>query len=726
MADFIAVIRRAVTGLPSNTPEMRAKVYEKARAAVRRQLENMTPRPPEEMLQRQLDKLEAAIREVDAEYTEALPALDDDLAFEQPAYEQRAEEPVEAEAPVTAVVDPEEPPVEEEAYASEAVRGPESWSESEAVAEEEPRSAEEAAPDYEPEPVGEARDEPVAEETVHADNAPAESESSDAFVGWIPEADRREPVADTSLWPEVEADDRNIREQEPVAAVQTAAPVELEVASASAPEPAFAAEPMESSPFDEWERSFPASATAARVEEVEAPEDDLVAHFHHEPAPVEVEPVAASRPVEMPAATIDLLDWQTPAGTSDAANDTGAAQSLPEDDFAAWLSPGGAGASSTRINTALDELEFEPAVTDISSADRGRSDSDDPLAALEHQAYPPVVVKRGNYTPLLLGLAGLVILAGGGYAAWVNRDAMSELVTGFVSSAPETTETGTEAASTTADGTGTEQAATSSAETPAQPPADGEVAGRKFTQRLLPDGTEVDAGDGTAGAGEGRSVSEQNVAPSTQTAAASAEAAPAAGTTETTTAATPVASGERAIVYEERVGQPTPTAIAGKVEWSVSREIGASGQPEPEVQGKLTVPENGMTALITFKRNTDNSLPASHLVEIVFSLPAGFDGGAIQDVQRVAMKRNEQDRGDPLVAVAAKITDDTFLIALNDFQDVVARNLDLLGTRNWIDIPVTYRNGRRALLTLDKGTTGAAAFESVLKEWAALGTVNGG
>ena len=73
MADFVAVIRRAVDGLTDNNPEMRVKVYDKARGAVRRQLEAMNPRPPEEMLQRQLDKLESAIVEVEAEHSEALP-----------------------------------------------------------------------------------------------------------------------------------------------------------------------------------------------------------------------------------------------------------------------------------------------------------------------------------------------------------------------------------------------------------------------------------------------------------------------------------------------------------------------------------------------------------------------------------------------------------------------------------------------------------------------------
>lgn len=715
MADFIAVIRRAVTGLPNNTPEMRAKVYEKARAAVRRQLETMTPRPPEEMLQRQLDKLEAAIAEVDSEYTEALPALDD-IADEPIVVEPGHAEPV---------ADAEE----DDAYVPYAARETEDAGESEAFVEEEHQPAETITADYAAEP---AREEPIIEEAVHADHAPAEAEDTDAYAGWVPEADRRlEPTADVSHWPEVEAEER----EEPT---PTAAPVELEVVS----DTARASDHLASSPFDEWERSFPASAPASRAEET----DDLISHFHQETTPSEPvvvpadpepvamdpEPVAASsRHVEMPPA-LDLLDWQASTKSGDTAA-TQPLQPLQDDDFAAWLSPGGsAGAPSTRMNAALDELEFEPAVTDIPSADRGQSGADDLAAGLEKQPYQTFPAqKRRNFAPLLLGLAGLVIVAGGGYAAWTNKDAVSDFVGGLVSSA--TPEAETDPVATTGDETGADQATAPAVDTPVQPPADGEVAGRKFTQRLLADGTEVDQGDGSVGSGgEGRSVSEQNIPPTTETADASTEAATTAPGASTATtappadAAAPVAAGEKAIIYEERVGQPTPTAIPGKIEWSVSRELGASGKPEPEVQGKLTVPENGLTALITFKRNTDNSLPASHLVEIVFSAPTGFEGGAITDVQRVAMKRNEQDRGDPLVAVSAKITDDTFLIALNDFQDVVARNLDLLGSRNWIDIPVTYRNGRRALLTLDKGTTGAAAFESVLKEWAALGTTNGG
>ena len=68
-------------------------------------------------------------------------------------------------------------------------------------------------------------------------------------------------------------------------------------------------------------------------------------------------------------------------------------------------------------------------------------------------------------------------------------------------------------------------------------------------------------------------------------------------------------------LYEERIGQSSPTAIQGSIVWSVQHEAGADGKQEASVQGTLTVPERNLTAQINFKRNSDPSLPASHIVE---------------------------------------------------------------------------------------------------------------
>ncbi len=83
MADFIAVIRRAVDGLSDNTPEMRIRVYDRARSAVQRQLDNMKPRPADDVIARQLEKLDEAIASIESEFTGA-PLKD--LAAPAPAY----------------------------------------------------------------------------------------------------------------------------------------------------------------------------------------------------------------------------------------------------------------------------------------------------------------------------------------------------------------------------------------------------------------------------------------------------------------------------------------------------------------------------------------------------------------------------------------------------------------------------------------------------------------
>jgi hypothetical protein len=364
--------------------------------------------------------------------------------------------------------------------------------------------------------------------------------------------------------------------------------------------------------------------------------------------------------------------------------------------------------------------------------------------------------RRVSMVGLLLALVGAAIVAGAGYAAWINRQALNEMVTGLVRSAPKTATVVDKGATPPAAPTqpaakapaapnagSAANIAPPAAQPKAQPGTDVASANNdntvstKFTQRLLENGSEVDDGPspipGQPPVAEGKSVAQQNVAAATPTPSAQTETvapqtvtpnSPSSVPPPAAQAAATVGSPEKLFLYEERLGQTSPTAIEGTVSWTAQEETGDDGRPQPTIQGNITVPERGLTAIITFKRNTDSSLPASHLVELVFSLPPNFEGGAIDSVQRIAMKATEQDRGDALVAVPAKITDDFHMVALNDFPDARKTNLELLRSRNWIDIPITYRNGRRALLTLNKGATGTDVFNKVIAQWAATGDVS--
>ncbi|MCM2473277.1 hypothetical protein HGO38_07265 [Rhizobium sp. CG5] len=791
MADFVAVIRRAVDGLSNNTPEMRAKVYEKARGAVMRQLQNMSPRPPEEMLRRQLDKLEAAIVEVEAEHAEALMAIEEEAAtataaaYVAPAFvepEPVPPEPVEPEAPA----EPEPAPVEAPVVAA----APEPWSPepetsaSPSVDTDEPASVGENAahpvehaaqnpdvfapmvddrsgavaaerPRYDYPEV--TADEPAADRAspaVDADDhfaADAGSAAPGAYAPWPepePEPVRTPPAADVEAWDETPQPDRLAQWPDDAETVVHGDVQDRPVTPVTAP-PAFGDwPPYEEDAPDPFVLPEDATAPVAPI----APDAPKAKTFDEAGALGEFDDFVRSgqskRPApEMPPA-LDLLEWdEADHQTSFAGKAAAPDADLSDGADAGWFKDfdqGAANASAVPAAARGNGAKAQTASTE---------DIDALLANAEQKAYRRDDKPRRNYAPVVLGVAGVLLLAGAGYGLWINRDAVGSLVEGLMSSAPQT-ETASE--ETTADtetpgtivpsGNGTIPADPAANGTP---PADGSVTGHKFTQRLLPDGGEVDEGVGAAPgsavpAGEGTSVAEKNVpsatsptTPAIQAPAAAegaatttpAPATPGAPTAPAATAASDVAmpvDGQKAFLYEERLGQTVPTTVPGHIVWTALRETADNGKAEPVIQGSLSIPGRGLTALITFKRNADNSLPASHLAEVVFSVPADFEGGAIDSIQRIAMKATEQDRGDPLIAVTAKITDDTYMIAFNDFAEVVARNLELLQSRGWIDIPVTYRNGRRALLTLDKGAQGKAVFDSVIKEWSTMSSARGG
>lgn len=191
---------------------------------------------------------------------------------------------------------------------------------------------------------------------------------------------------------------------------------------------------------------------------------------------------------------------------------------------------------------------------------------------------------------------------------------------------------------------------------------------------------------------------------------------PATNEPENTEVAAPV--GEVAYLYEEGSGGSGATRSAGGVVWELVRQSpGDSLPPEPVIIGDIKVAEKDIAAKITIKRNIDESLSASHLIELKFTFGSNFDGGSVENVARFVMKATEEARGEPLVAVPVKVSEGNFLVALNNLQQAVDVNTLLLKDGGWIDIPITYKNGKRALVTLEKGGTGERVFTEALNDW---------
>lgn len=355
----------------------------------------------------------------------------------------------------------------------------------------------------------------------------------------------------------------------------------------------------------------------------------------------------------------------------------------------------------------------------------------------------PLPSAAPSHLPMIVGVGGaLLVLIGIGAIGYSQRDTIAAMFDG-----------------------GNEPAAVTQTETPLAPeptaPTEAarptEPASKKNSARLLDNGE-------TSVAPDARTVTTTRIRPSEPAATATAPAQPAPTTTpaepprqvtpaetpDTTTAGTPdsgqdVASvtppaavtpppatapaattgspavAQRAILYEEGAEAGSAgQASAGNAVWRVEEET-IDGRKETVLRMRVEVPERNIAADLTLKPNRDAALPASHLLEVRFELPDNFAGQGVGQVPGLVMKTTEEARGDALIGASVKVSDDLFWVALSNLPDEQERNLTLLRDRGWIDIPMLYENGKRAILTLEKGTPGTRAIEQATDAWGKAG-----
>ena len=185
------------------------------------------------------------------------------------------------------------------------------------------------------------------------------------------------------------------------------------------------------------------------------------------------------------------------------------------------------------------------------------------------------------------------------------------------------------------------------------------------------------------------------------------------------TATAPAAAvAQKVVLYEEDPNNPQGQRYVGSAIWRTETVSPGTGlAPELAVRADVEIPERHMRMTWSLRRNTDKALPASHTIEIQFTLPADFPEGGIGNVPGVLMKTSEQARGIPLAGLAVKVTNGYFLIGLSAVQVDVQRNIEMLKDRDWFDIPIVYTSGKRAILAVEKGTPGERAFADAFKAW---------
>ena len=201
---------------------------------------------------------------------------------------------------------------------------------------------------------------------------------------------------------------------------------------------------------------------------------------------------------------------------------------------------------------------------------------------------------------------------------------------------------------------------------------------------------------------------------------AAAPAASGAPPAASGAAGTAIGADQRAVLFEESPGggEQGLQQYVGTVEWSTESASASDGQPaDIGVRAEISIPARNISATLTFRRNQDPSIPASHILEVQFKLPPGFDLGNISSVPGMRAKASEGAQGAPLVGLAVRVAPNYFLVGLSSLPTDVQRNLGFIITRNWLDLPLVFENGRRAILVLEKGGAGDEAFREAFTAW---------
>jgi hypothetical protein len=187
---------------------------------------------------------------------------------------------------------------------------------------------------------------------------------------------------------------------------------------------------------------------------------------------------------------------------------------------------------------------------------------------------------------------------------------------------------------------------------------------------------------------------------------------------EPAAAPTQALAAQKAILYEEDTANPNGTQFIGTAIWRTERAPPAAGQkPDVSIRGDIEIPDQKVLVRLSLRRNEDRRLRASHTVEIMFTLPPGFPHVGIENIPGIMMKEGETTRGIARKGVAVKVTDNFFMVGLLSADAEMQRNVQLLKERAWFDIPIVYRDGRGALIAIEKGPPGERAFAEAFAAW---------
>jgi hypothetical protein len=182
-----------------------------------------------------------------------------------------------------------------------------------------------------------------------------------------------------------------------------------------------------------------------------------------------------------------------------------------------------------------------------------------------------------------------------------------------------------------------------------------------------------------------------------------------------TAPALPVAA--RALLFEETVADPRGVQRDGQVVWLSEPVPAGRGNPgDRMVRGTVSVSGGNMSLEVTFRRNRQTGLSASHIVEVTFR-PEGEREG-VKAIGPIEARDTETLPGIALKGAMVPIGTNIFLIGLDSNETAMAKNLEALRDQKWLAFQFQLTNDKLGAVLIEKGPTGDRVFREAMDTWA--------
>ena len=179
-----------------------------------------------------------------------------------------------------------------------------------------------------------------------------------------------------------------------------------------------------------------------------------------------------------------------------------------------------------------------------------------------------------------------------------------------------------------------------------------------------------------------------------------------------------VPTSDRAILFDGELSDDPDERNIGKVIWRSSLEPGGpDGVSVAVLHLDATVPQRRFVMSLSMRPEAGDSA-MSHLLELRFLRPDRQPDDTIANISGILTRVTELGGGRAMLAGSViKVAPGVFLFGLAGGQGIRERSLRQLKDMRWLDIPVSYSNGAKGVIAIEKAGKAEQVVNDVLAKW---------